>query len=119
MAHTMFDPSRTTFAIYMPGPDYGRTARELMDSGLAANTPCAVISNAGRTNQMVRHLLLAELNKARGIAAPALLIVGEVTALARPAEKENQENHVLSAHHAAQVNESDIHASGDALTARP
>jgi uroporphyrin-III C-methyltransferase len=119
MAHTMFDPLRTTFAIYMPGPNYGRTARELMDSGLAANTPCAVISNAGRTNQMVRHLLLAELNKARGIAAPALLIVGEVTALARPAEEENLDNHVLSAHHAAQVNESDIHASGDALTARP
>ena len=78
MSKSMFDPARTTFAIYMPGPDYGNTARELIDSGVGPGTPCAVVSNAGRKNQEVRHMLLAELNTARGIAAPALLIVGEV-----------------------------------------
>jgi uroporphyrin-III C-methyltransferase len=75
---TIFDPSRSTYAIYMPGPDYGRTARELLQSGLEASTPCAVVSNAGRANQQTRFLTVAELASARGIPAPALLIVGEV-----------------------------------------
>jgi uroporphyrin-III C-methyltransferase len=79
---TGFDPRHTTFAVYMPGPDYERTARELMESGVDAGTPCAVISNAGRSNQEVRRLSLAKLLTLRGIVAPALLLVGEV---ARPA----------------------------------
>ncbi|HEX4605715.1 MAG TPA: uroporphyrinogen-III C-methyltransferase [Candidatus Angelobacter sp.] len=75
---TMFNPARTTFAIYMPGPDYARTSRELIDSGLDSGTPCAVVSNAGRTNQEVRHLLLRDLSAVKGVAAPALLLVGKV-----------------------------------------
>ena len=72
------DPRHSTFAIYMPGPDYGRTARELMESGLEAATPCAVVSHAGRDNEQVCCLTLSELISVKGIAAPALLIVGEV-----------------------------------------
>jgi uroporphyrin-III C-methyltransferase len=82
-----FDPQRTTFAVYMPGPDYGRTARELTDSGVAAGMPCAVVSNAGRPNQAVRYLSLAELGSAKGIVAPALLIVGEVVREHLPKEQ--------------------------------
>jgi uroporphyrin-III C-methyltransferase len=78
LARTLFDPARATYALYMPGPDYTRTARELMQSGLAPETPCAVISNAGRADQHVLRLDLAGLRAAKGIAAPALLIVGEV-----------------------------------------
>ncbi|HEY2498834.1 MAG TPA: uroporphyrinogen-III C-methyltransferase [Candidatus Angelobacter sp.] len=73
-----FDPQRTSFAIYMPGPDYGKTARELMESGVDASTPCAVVSNAGRKQEQVRFLNLSELSRINGIQAPALLIVGEV-----------------------------------------
>jgi siroheme synthase len=62
----------------MPGPDYSRTARELTESGLEPATPCAVVSNAGRASEEVRFLPLAELSSAKGIPAPALLIVGEV-----------------------------------------
>jgi uroporphyrin-III C-methyltransferase len=75
---TLFDPQRSTYAIYMPGPDYSRTARELAESGLEADTPCAVVSSAGRASQEVRFMTLAELAGAKGIPAPALLIVGEV-----------------------------------------
>jgi uroporphyrin-III C-methyltransferase len=75
-----FDPQRTTFAVYMPGPDYERTARELMESGVDAGTPCAVISNAGRSNQNVRRLSLAKVSTLRGVVAPALLLVGGVAA---------------------------------------
>ena len=78
LERTMFAPERSTYAIYMPGPDYGRTARELIDSGLDAATPCAVVSNAGRANEEARFFTLADLAVATGIPAPALLIVGEV-----------------------------------------
>ncbi|HKD79760.1 MAG TPA: uroporphyrinogen-III C-methyltransferase [Candidatus Angelobacter sp.] len=83
---TVFDPARSTYAIYMPGPDYGRTARELIESGQEPATPCAVVSNAGRADQETRYLTVAELGSAQGIAAPALLIVGEVTRTAKVAE---------------------------------
>jgi uroporphyrin-III C-methyltransferase len=78
LQQTIFDPGRSTYAIYMPGPDYSRTAEELAQSGLEPSTPCAVVSNAGRVHQQTRFLTLAELASAQGIPAPALLIVGEV-----------------------------------------
>lgn len=73
-----FDPQRTTFAVYMPGPDYGRTARELMEAGVNADTPCVVVSNAGRKQEQVCFLNLSELPWTNGVQSPALLIVGEV-----------------------------------------
>jgi len=84
LERTIFDPARSTYAIYMPGPDYGRTARELMESGLEPATPCAVISNAGRANEETRFLTLTKLASAKGIPAPALLIVGEAAKPYRP-----------------------------------
>jgi uroporphyrin-III C-methyltransferase len=74
----MLDLERTTFAVYMPGPNYGKTARELMAMGIAASMPCAVVSNACRDNEEVRFMVLADLESATGIAAPAVLIVGRV-----------------------------------------
>jgi uroporphyrin-III C-methyltransferase len=67
-----------TVAVYMPGPDYGRTARHLIESGLDGNTPCVLVSNAGRATQQVCHMTLSDLPFATGIRAPAVLIVGEV-----------------------------------------
>ncbi len=89
IGRTMVNPPRTTFAIYMPGPDYGRTARELMDSGVAASMPCAVVSNVSRKEEQIRFLTLHELPSISGIPAPALLIVGEVARLnSKDASKE-------------------------------
>jgi uroporphyrin-III C-methyltransferase len=75
---TMVEPARSTYALYMPGPDYSRTVEELLESGHEPTTPCAVVSNAGRKNEEVRYLTLHELASAKGILAPAMLIVGEV-----------------------------------------
>jgi uroporphyrin-III C-methyltransferase len=72
------DFERTTLAVYMPGPDYGKTANELMELGIVATTPCAVVSNACRSNQRVLFLDLGALASARDIFAPAVLIVGRV-----------------------------------------
>lgn len=70
--------TRTTFAVYMPGPDYSVTAQQLVDSGLDANTPCVLVSNAGRSAQQVCYITISDLPFAIGIAAPAVLLVGEV-----------------------------------------
>jgi len=69
---------RTTMAVYMPGPDYGQTARQLIASGLDGNTPCVLVSNAGRATQQICYQTIADLPFVTGIAAPAVLIVGEV-----------------------------------------
>jgi siroheme synthase len=81
LSHTLFDPQHTTYAIYMPGPDYGKTVEELLQLGLTGTTPCALVSNACRKEQQVRFLSLFELQFTSRVAAPAVLIVGEV---ARP-----------------------------------
>lgn len=80
LGKTMFGPVRPTYAVYMPGPDYAATAKGLVESGHEPATPCAVVSNAARADEEVRYLTLGELATAKGIPAPALLIVGEVAA---------------------------------------
>lgn len=72
------DPARTTFAVYMPGPDYGQTAQRLIDSGVDPSTPCLLVSNAGRSRQEICYMTVSDLPFAIGIAPPAVLIVGEV-----------------------------------------
>ena len=73
------EPVRSTYALYMPGPDYSKTVQGLLESGHEPGTPCSVVSNAGRMNEEVRYLTLHELASAKGIISPAVLIVGEVT----------------------------------------
>lgn len=75
----LFDPAQTTYAVYMPGPDYSKTAHQLLAMGLDEDTPCALISHASSPQQQVRFLSLSELHTVTAVAAPALLIVGEVT----------------------------------------
>src|SRR5215472_8813827 len=84
-----FDPARTTFAVYMPGPDYEKTARELLESGVDANTPCLLLSNAGRSGQQKCFMPLSDLPFAFGVASPAILIVGEVARRIPAAESLN------------------------------
>ena len=73
-----FDPHRTSFAVYMPGPDYGKTARELIEAGVEGDMPCLLVSNAGRANEQVCFMELQDVQLVDGVKAPALLIVGEV-----------------------------------------
>jgi uroporphyrin-III C-methyltransferase len=73
------DPQRTSFAVYMPGPDYGRTARELAEAGVGESTPCVLVSQAGRRSEQRCFMTLLDLPFMSGVAAPAILIVGEVT----------------------------------------
>ncbi|HEY5028250.1 MAG TPA: uroporphyrinogen-III C-methyltransferase [Candidatus Angelobacter sp.] len=91
LSRTVFEPARSTYAIYMPGPDYSKTVQGLVESGQDTATPCAVVSNAGRKNEEVRYLTLHELASAKGIPAPAMLIVGEVAAQHLPRRQADPE----------------------------
>jgi uroporphyrin-III C-methyltransferase len=73
-----FDPQRTSFAVYMPGPDYEKTARELQEAGVDGNTPCVLVSHAGRKSEQRCFMTLHDLAFCRGAVAPAILIVGKV-----------------------------------------
>jgi siroheme synthase len=62
----------------MPGPDYDKTTRELIASGLDGDTPCVLVSNAGCSNQQQHLLTVSELGSLSRVAPPAILIVGNV-----------------------------------------
>jgi uroporphyrin-III C-methyltransferase len=72
------DAEKTTCVVYMPGPDYAKTARDLIRAGVSPETPCAVVSNASSKDQQVCRMTVADLPFAAGILPPALLIVGRV-----------------------------------------
>jgi uroporphyrin-III C-methyltransferase len=76
--------SGATLVIYMPGQDYSDIARRLMAAGLAGKTPCAIISRATTKRQRTHRTTVLDLHRAPQLAAPTLLVVGEVVSLAIP-----------------------------------
>jgi uroporphyrin-III C-methyltransferase len=77
-----FVRSRATLVVYMPGHNFGEIARRLRNAGLSGETPCAVVSRATTADQQLHVTTVDELTAAPRLAAPALLIVGEVVRLA-------------------------------------
>ncbi len=76
---------RQTLALYMGVAGLGTIRDELVRHGCAPATPVAIVENGSRRNQRVVLATLAELEEAGRAAAvksPALVIVGEVAALA-------------------------------------
>lgn len=73
-----FVGSGATLVIYMPGQNYSDVAAKLKSAGLAASTPCAVVSAATTGHERTHLTTIAELHRAPKLAAPTLLIVGEV-----------------------------------------
>jgi uroporphyrin-III C-methyltransferase len=80
-----FVASGATLVIYMPGQNYSDIARRLTAAGLTAETPCAIISRATTGYQRTHRTTVLDLHRAPQLAAPALLVVGEVVRLADPA----------------------------------
>ncbi len=56
-----------------------------MAAGLAGETPCAIISRATTKHQRTHRTTVLDLHRAPQLAAPTLLVVGEVVRLADPA----------------------------------
>jgi len=70
--------SDTTLAVYMPGTDYAEVAARLLDAGLRAEIPCAIVSHATRPEQQIRWSNIGALFEEQKLPAPAILIVGRV-----------------------------------------
>jgi uroporphyrin-III C-methyltransferase len=77
--------SGATLVIYMPGQNYSEVAAKLTAAGLSGQTPCAVISRATTPQQRAHRSTLSELRRSPKLAAPTLLVVGEVVRFADPA----------------------------------
>ena len=78
-------PSNATVVIYMPGHNFGALQTRLINSGLEAATPCAIISSATNESEQIHVNSVGSLNTAPHLPAPRLLVVGEVVRLANPA----------------------------------
>ncbi len=79
---------RQTLVVYMGVAVADRLAARLIEHGLSADTPVAVIENGTLPTQRVVTGLLRDLGSLiaeRGIAGPAALVIGEVARLADPA----------------------------------
>src|SRR5205085_10696067 len=74
-----------TYAVYMPGTNYGAIAPELMEGGLEGATPCVIVANATQAGQQIHRPTLQELALEERLPAPSLLIMGEVAKPLLPA----------------------------------
>jgi uroporphyrin-III C-methyltransferase/precorrin-2 dehydrogenase/sirohydrochlorin ferrochelatase len=71
-----------TVVVYMGVSAAGEVAGKLIQAGLSASTPVAIVENGTRWDQRVIKGDLqqaADLIRAHGVAGPALLVIGEVT----------------------------------------
>ena len=82
-----------TLAVYMGATEAASVRDRLLDAGLAASTPVAVVESATRPGERISVGRLADLARlaaahtARADAGPSLIIVGEVAALAAVADQ--------------------------------
>jgi siroheme synthase len=76
-------PSNATVVVYMPG-DLGLLRGRLLCSGVSPATPCAIISGATSESERVHITTVADLVDSPKMAAPKLLVIGEVVRLASP-----------------------------------
>jgi uroporphyrin-III C-methyltransferase len=69
-------PADATVAVYMPGSDYRTLSEALLHSGLAADTPCLVVSRAGTALRHSLRTTVEGLASEKALPAPAILLVG-------------------------------------------
>jgi uroporphyrin-III C-methyltransferase len=74
-------PHESTLVIYMPGRDFAALSASLIDSGIAAATPCVAISNATNPDQQVTPTTVEDLATAAIGPAPVLLLIGHAIQL--------------------------------------
>lgn len=74
--------SGSTLVIYMPGKNYSEISAKLRSAGLEEETPCALVSQATTPQQRVHRTSIGKLGHVAHLAAPMLMVVGEVVGLA-------------------------------------
>ncbi|HEY7209561.1 MAG TPA: uroporphyrinogen-III C-methyltransferase [Bryobacteraceae bacterium] len=71
-----------TRVVYMPGSDLGPLAQKLLNEGLSAETPCAIVSRISRPDQVIVWTTVGELKNAKAPTSPAVLLAGWALAVA-------------------------------------
>jgi uroporphyrin-III C-methyltransferase / precorrin-2 dehydrogenase / sirohydrochlorin ferrochelatase len=82
----------TTYAVYMPGKNYGEIAAKLLEGGLDVATPCVIVANATQAKEQIQRATLQELALEERLAAPSLLIIGEVARPLPPMDKDKEQS---------------------------
>jgi uroporphyrin-III C-methyltransferase len=83
-------PSNATVVVYMPGSDLATLQQRLLASGVAPGTPCAIISKATTEYEQAHITTVASLSGSPSLAAPRMLVVGEVVRFAEPSRLREQ-----------------------------
>jgi uroporphyrin-III C-methyltransferase len=76
--------NNSTLVIYMPGRNLAALRQELLDAGLDANTPAAIVSAASTPKQREHCTTLDQLDSAPPMPAPTILLIGRTLERAAP-----------------------------------
>ena len=68
--------NNTTLVVYMPGQNFAALQKELLDAGLDAATPAAIVSRASTPDQREFRTTLGQLQHAPPMDAPSILLIG-------------------------------------------
>jgi uroporphyrin-III C-methyltransferase len=79
---SQFASAQATLVVYMPGSSYGEISSRLTAAGFAKEISCAIISRATTPEQRIYRTTVSDLHRAPRLAAPTLLVVGEVVGFA-------------------------------------
>jgi len=71
-----------TVVVYMPGGALEKLSSELAAAGVALETPCAIVSKAGRAEQQTHWSTVAALHHAPVLPPPTILLIGRSLAAA-------------------------------------
>jgi uroporphyrin-III C-methyltransferase len=85
-------PQNATLVVYMPGHSLSSLQQRLLSSGVAPETPCAIISGATIESEQIHLTVVANLFAAPRHNAPRLLVVGEVVRFAEARQLREQFN---------------------------
>ncbi len=69
-------PKDATLVIYMPGPDYGRLARQLAAAGVSPESPCIIVSGVSTPREQTLHTTVSNLAQTPTLPAPCVVLVG-------------------------------------------
>src|SRR5262249_1244140 len=75
-------PANSTLVIYMPGHDFHVLHKPVISSGIASETPCAIISGATTDSEQIHVTTVRDLANAPRLVPPRLIVVGEVVRFA-------------------------------------
>ena len=99
-------PSNATLVVYMPGHDLGILQQRLLFSGVAPETPCAIISGATSEAEQVYITSVSNLFVSPKMPAPRLLVIGEVVRFASRSHLQEQLNRFNFSPEGAEVSSS-------------